>query len=482
MQVCTGLALVFTAATFGIGADPSPEPPGAVARQAVELRDSDIAHASAEARRILCGLRDAQGIPGLAVAVGLGDRIVFTEGFGWSNVENRVPVRAETRFRIGSISKPLTATALALLTQEGGIDLDRSIRSYVPAFPDKRHPITARQLAGHLGGIRHYRQGGFFNLEQFDSVQDSLRIFSGDPLLHEPGSRYRYSTYGYVLLSAVIEGASGQQYLEFMQERVFGPLAMKSTVPEAAEQIIPGRAEFYDRRRDGVLTNAPSENYSYKWAGGGFMSTANDLVLFGLGLLGGELVEPTTLPLLFASQKTSAGEETGYGMGWRPDRDWRDRLVVHHGGSSEGARAFVLLYPEQGLAIALLANLSGASILKGEAECIAQLFLPQESMREPAPEGLGGLYTFSATINKKEVKGHLFLTASDTGFDGWISGFHSSSAPIVHVSPAGDRVRIVVATRSGLPNLWLRFDDDGFEGSWGWDKPKWPFSGTKIEE
>jgi CubicO group peptidase (beta-lactamase class C family) len=445
-------------------------------------REQDLARASAEARVILESLREVEGIPGLAVAVGLGDRLVFSEGFGWSDVENQVPVTARTRFRIGSVSKPLTAAALAVLVREGKIDLDAGIRDYVPSFPEKEHRITVRQLAGHLGGIRHYRAGGFFNREQFDTVAASLRVFSGDPLVHEPGSSYRYSTYGYVLLSAAMAKVAGRPYLELMQERVFGPLGMKSTGPEVAEAIIPGRAEFYDRTRGGDLVNAPSENYSYKWAGGGFLSTAEDLVTFGLAMSRGELVGSEMRDLLFTSQKNRAGEETGYGMGWRPDRDWRERKVVHHGGSSEGARAFVLVYPEEQLAIALLANFSSASILEGEAECLAQLFLPGETMGLAAPDGLDGLYAFSATVDGNELKGHLSLTRSGTGYRGWISKFYSDNATILHASSAGDQVRFVVSTRSGLPNLWLRFEGDSFAGSWGWERPRWPFRGTKVED
>ncbi len=209
------------------------------------------------------------------------------------------------------------------------------------------------------------------------------------------------------------------------------------------------------------------------------MSTAEDLVGFGMKLMAGDLVE--TLTLLFESQKTSSGEETGYGMGWRPDRDYRDRRVVHHGGSSEGARAFFLLYPDEGLAIALLANLANANILEGEAESLAQLFLPGETMGSPAPDGLEGRYRFSATADGVEVEGELSLTRSEGGYEGRLSRFYSDNAPVVHTSADGERVRLVVSTRSGLPSLWLRFDDDGFEGQWGWEKPRWPFNGTKIK-
>ncbi len=220
---------------------------------------TDAQRAIQDAKRILESLREMQGIPGLSVAVGLGGRIVFSEGFGGSDLEHRVAVGVETRFRIGSVSKALTAAGMAVLVERGELDLDRSIRDYVPSFPDKGHEITARQLAGHLGGIRHYRAGGFFNRDEFETVEESLGVFMNDRLMHVPGSKYLYSSYGYVLLSAVMEGAAGRPYLEFTREEVLGPLVMGHTVPDRTDAIVVGRAEFYERR-DGVVVNAPSEN------------------------------------------------------------------------------------------------------------------------------------------------------------------------------------------------------------------------------
>ena len=267
-----------------------------------------------------------------------------------------------------------------------------------------------------------------------------------------------------------------------MREHVFDPLDMNSTVAERAELIIPDRAEFYDRSRDGTLTNAPTENYSYKWAGGGFLSTSEDLVRFGMALTEGEFIKPSTLPMLFESQKTGAGEETGYGMGWRPGVDNQGRAVVHHGGSSEGARAFLLVYPRERLVVSFLANLSNASILAGEAETIAQLYLADGEMRDSPGDGLEGMYGFSATVGGESIQGHLSLTRTGSAYAGWLSRFHSPNARIVNASSANNEVRFVVATPSGLANLWLNFEGDRFAGKWGWDKPAWDFHGSRIQE
>ena len=182
-----------------------------------------------------------QRIPGYVAAVYAGGRVVWAEGFGDANVETRTPVWPSTRFRIGSVSKTLTATALGLLVEDGRLDLDAPIQRYVPDFPAKRYPITTRQLAGHLAGIRHYRGDEFLSNRSYASVRAALDVFDDDSLLFEPGTQYSYSSYGWNLISAIVEGASGEDFLTFMQQRVFTPLGMRHTGPEI------GRASCRER-------------------------------------------------------------------------------------------------------------------------------------------------------------------------------------------------------------------------------------------
>lgn len=161
-----------------------------------------------------CWLAD-NNIPGVSVAVGANDLIVWAEGFGWADLEQQVPVTQITRFRIGSVSKPLTAAAAGLLYEQGALDLDAPIQTYVPSFPGKEWPITTRQLMGHTAGIRHYRNDTEgYSAAHFETVTDALSMFANDPLLFEPGSRYSYSSFGFNLLSAVLEGASQRSFLD----------------------------------------------------------------------------------------------------------------------------------------------------------------------------------------------------------------------------------------------------------------------------
>jgi CubicO group peptidase (beta-lactamase class C family) len=260
-----------------------------------------------------------------------------------------------TRFRIGSVSKSLTAAAIGLLVEEGRLDLDAPVQRYVPRFPEKRHPITTRQVAGHLAGIRHYRGDEFLSMRRYATVEDGLVVFRDDSLEFPPGTRYRYSSYGWNLVSAVVEGASGQPFLDFMRARVLRPLGLRQTVPDHIDSIIPFRARWYTGARDS-LRNAPYVDPSYKWAGGGYLSTTEDLAAFGHAMLTGALLRPETFALLTTSQRTADGRETGYGIGWATGRDAAGRRRAMHSGGSTGGTAFLILYPDHGVVLAILAN------------------------------------------------------------------------------------------------------------------------------
>ncbi len=312
--------------------------------------------------------------PGASITVICDGVMIWSEGFGYADLEQRVPVTPLTRFRVGSVSKPLTSIALGLLLEEGKLDLDAPIQRYLPDFPEKRWPVTTRQLAGHLAGIRHYRDGEMTITRHYDTVHDGLAIFADDTLLFEPGSRYAYSSYGWNLISAVIEAASGEPFLPYMARRVFGPAGMTRTVAEFNDSLIPFRSRFYVHADSAApATNAPYIDNSYKWAGGGFLSTTEDLARFGRKLLEGKLLRPATRDLLWASQRTVEGTATSYGLGWRSGVDASGRRWVGHTGGSIGGTANLLIYPEQHLIIAVLVNSDRTFI--SAAPRIAGLFM-----------------------------------------------------------------------------------------------------------
>jgi serine beta-lactamase-like protein LACTB, mitochondrial len=332
-----------------------------------------------QARRMMEELRTRVGSPGLSAAVAVDGKVVWAEGFGEADVEGHVPVSPESRFRLGSVSKLLTLAAAARLVDLGSLDLDAPVQRYVPAFPDKGQPITSRQLAGHLAGIRHYAPQDFQRpVKRYERLTDGLEIFQGDPLVHPPGTAYLYSSYGYNLLGVVVEGAAGKDFLTALDELVSRPLGLAATGPDVPERIVDRRVRPYRRTAEGVIENEPPIDSSYKWPSGGLLATASDVVRFGSAQLAGDFLKPGTRTLLFTSQRTAAGEETGVGLGWRIATSEAGRRFYHHGGSIEGGRAFVLLLPEGRVAVAILTNLSGARFAEQDALKLAELFLVEK--------------------------------------------------------------------------------------------------------
>ena len=324
---------------------------------AVALAPAD---AVSKARSLVQADLAERGYPGIAVAVSVGGQVVWSEGFGYADLEHRVPMWPSVKFRIGSISKSITAAAVAALVDDGRLDLDVSIQQYVPSFPEKAYPITTRQLGGHLAGIRHYQGDENFIRDSYASVLDALSIFKDDPLLHEPGTAYAYSSYGFNLISAVVEATARQSFLDYLRTAVLQPLGMRDTIADFVDPIISQRTRYYVRDATGQLVNAPFVNNSYKWAGGGLLSTTEDVLRFANAHLFGRFLSESARDLLFTEQETVAGEGVGYGFGWFVQTDAAGRRLLGHSGGSVGGTSLMLIQPDTRVVIVGLINLTGA--------------------------------------------------------------------------------------------------------------------------
>jgi len=307
------------------------------------------------------------GIPGLSIAVVVDHKLVWSNGYGFSDIENYVPAKATTAYRLASISKPLTAVALLQLAEQKRIDLDLPIQTYCPSFPAKRWPVTARQLLAHIGGIRHYRGDEIMLTRQFDSLADGLSIFKDDSLEHEPGTKYLYSTYGYNLLGCVIEGASGMPYVEYMKKFVFVPASMDRIQVDEVSAIIPNRAQGYRKGPNGELLNSALANTSYKIPGGGYISTVNDLAKFAIAVQTNGLLKPETVRMMFTPQKTRDGKPASdapgaaYALGWRIS-EYKGEREVAHSGSQQRVRTYLYMRPDRKFALVLMCNLEGINL------------------------------------------------------------------------------------------------------------------------
>lgn len=320
----------------------------------------------------------AQSIPGISIAVGADNQVRYAKGFGMADLENAVSAKATTVYRTASIAKPLTATAILQLAEKGKVDLDAPIQKYCASFPEKPWLITARLLLGHLSGIRHYqKRGESSGTEHYFTIEESMKIFKDDPLLHEPGAKYTYTTYGYSVLGCAIEGASGIRYDEYMQQNVFRPAGMEHTGIDEHFFIIPNRARGYmkldeatysqlpnaikTRVKVGQVLNAQLHDTSMKVPGGGLASTAVDLVAFGMAVFKGRLIKEATLEKMWTAQKTKDNKETGYGLGWGIGAVEGLKLISHSGGQA-GTSTLLYILPEKGIVLAAMSNLEGAAL------------------------------------------------------------------------------------------------------------------------
>lgn len=327
------------------------------------------AAAAERGRGIIRAALSEQNLPGLSVAVGVGGDIVWAEGFGWADLETREPVTPHHRFSIGTASKALTSAAVGVLLERDQLNLDDDIRTYVPEFPKKQWPVTLRQLMAHVAGVRTDSgdEGPLFS-QRCERPVDALPFFAHRTLLFEPGTRYRYSSYGWILVSAAVEAAADEPFLTFMRTQIFDPLGMDDTRVDAATGSLPDRVTPYFPRfaadpRYGLHLMREIDLSCYAGAMA-FLSTPSDLVRFGMAMNDGKLLQPATVQLLQTAQRLASGEETGYGLGWDLETITLTgepaRVVGHDGESLGGTVASLITLREREMVVAVTSNIAYA--------------------------------------------------------------------------------------------------------------------------
>lgn len=311
-----------------------------------------------EVKTILKDFRKEHAVPGMAISISQNDTIIFSEGFGYANLDTKKEVDpAITQFRVASISKSLTAAALAKLVDDGKLKYDESIYNYVPDFPKKKYDFTIRQVGGHIAGIRHYNGREFINDKKM-SIVEGLDIFKDSPLKFEPGSQYSYSTYGWNLLSVVVQNASKTEFNSYMHNQIFEPLKMYSTTLDLSDQPMPNRTHFYRKTNSGEIVEGPHVSNEFKVAGGGFVSTSEDLILFGNEIISPQILSPSSVKELVTPLVLSNGEATNYGIGIGVGQSIRNTPKYSHSGGGIGTTSLLLMYPEEQIVISILTNRS----------------------------------------------------------------------------------------------------------------------------
>jgi serine beta-lactamase-like protein LACTB len=323
-----------------------------------------------------------ENLPGLSIAVGVKGDIVWAEGIGWADIDTRTPVAPRTRFRIGHVSKALTSAAVGVLLEQDRMQLADEIQTYVPDFPRSDWPITLRQLMGHLAGLRHYTtEADYMPTSHCSRASEGLQRVADLRALVEPETEYRYSTYGWILVSAAVESAAKEPFFTFMRRQVFEPLGMADTTVDAGIEPAPNRAAFYYPRFSGDPATGPEParpvDYSCFAGAGAFLSTPSDLVRFGLALQTDRLLKRATVAKLQMPLLLASGQETQYGLGWMltsvPLAGEPAREVGHASLTLLGGSTSFLTFPEHGIVVAVTSNVSRANT-RAIALAIAEAF------------------------------------------------------------------------------------------------------------
>ena len=308
----------------------------------------------------------ANSIPGVSVALVENGAVEWSAGFGSADLENFVPATGHTLYRLASISKSITATAALLLWQEGKLDLDAPVQKYCPFFPQKSDPITTRELLGHIGGIRppptdSQDNPEVGNTKHFSNpIKAGIDFFKDDPLVAKPGTEFHYSTQGFTLVGCAIEGASGENYVDYVRQNVLIPAGMTHTVTDDRLAIIPFRTRFYSQDKSGAIANAEFLDSSYKIPGGGWLSSADDMAQFEVAMLSDRIVARSTRDLMWTPLKPTDGKEDNYALGWGTGKDL-GVLDVGHSGGQEGTSTHFMVLPARRAGIVVLVNRDGGN-------------------------------------------------------------------------------------------------------------------------
>ena len=334
------------------------------------------------------------GLPSMQIAVGYNGNIIFEGAYGLADVENDVIATPATKYRTASISKWMTATVAMTLVEKGQLDLDVPVQSYCPQFPEKRWPITLRNLLTHTSGIRHYAdyerelsaassdaervsiqlrryRDELGEYTRYTDVISPLENFKNDPLMFEPGTSWQYTSFGYRVIGCAPEGATGRFYRTLIQEDILDPAVITGVVGDDAWAIVPHRAAGYRLDEGEPLRRADMRDVSENLPAGGHLATATDLVSFALAFGAQRFVSEESVSLM--SRPYNGAEDKVVGP-----PTWRDAIPsedkygygvmifptekgpwIGHSGQQAGASTIVMLAPNKNLAIAVLTNAKG---------------------------------------------------------------------------------------------------------------------------
>ena len=339
-------------------------------------------HGLAKAETLLSDLVEEKKVPGISITVLKEGKTILQKGYGYSDLENQTPIDSKNNiFRIASVSKNIAATALAHMVADGKIDLDASFYDYVPYYPKRKWDFTIRQLASHTAGIRGYR-GTEYGLNKPYSIKESIDIFKDDDLIFEPGTEYLYNSFDWVLISLAMQEVSGIPFENYVKEKVLHRLGMENTfTPDCHAEPVEAQSgsvnilqqtqqdkvalkentvTFYSKNKLGFRKAIPVNNY-FKLAGGGYLSTSENIAKFGQAFLDGQLFKAKLADEFLISQVVNE-TPTYYGLGWQVSEDKKGRKFFGHVGNGVGGYSNFFVYPEEQMVFSILVNCTNPGV------------------------------------------------------------------------------------------------------------------------
>jgi CubicO group peptidase (beta-lactamase class C family) len=322
--------------------------------------------------------------PGCAVGVSVKGQHVLEKAFGMSDLEHDVRNTADTIFEAGSVSKQFTAAAVLLLAKEGKLSLDDPVRAHVPELPDYGSPLTIRHMLTHTSGLRDWGSvvgiAGWPRTTRVHTHAHVLDIVSRQRSLNfTPGTRYSYSNTGYNLAAIIVSRVSGRPFSEFTRDRIFMPLGMTRTSwRDDYTRVVKGRAIAYADARDGFHTDMPFEDVH---GNGGLLTTVGDLLRWTRNFSAPAVGDAAFVAEQQEPGRFGDGRQHGYALGLQVGT-YRGVKEIGHSGSTAGYRAHVATYPTEGVAVAVLCNVSSGAATQ-YAHAVADVYLTSASGRPP---------------------------------------------------------------------------------------------------
>lgn len=389
--------VVFSHAAFAFSKKPIPAVPAAPVSTSTTSAGFSASKSAALDKALRTAALEA-GLVSMSAAIATRGELGWAGSFGWADIENRTLASPTTRYRTGSVAKPVTAMAMMRLVDRGLLDLDAPLGTSIAGLSEESRRITPRQLAAHVSGVRHYglleilsSSAGLSSPKHYASVAEGLDSFIGDRLRFAPGTKFLYSTWGYSLLSRKLELAAGSTFPQLLQTVVFEPCAMQDT---AVDGVAPmkARARFY-QAEGGSYSLADPMDTSNRIAGGGMVSTPSDLVRLAIcaekdSFLSQAARKTMWTPVLLPDGRPN---EQNYALGWRIDTSTRmlgkdkPTAIIHHGGQQEGGASFLVIAPSLGVSVAVMTNSGTGAARQAVQDTAYELVRQLQAIDNAAP-------------------------------------------------------------------------------------------------